>query len=161
MAVLLAGCAVNTPVAITSTTGAVGENGQVMLAEAEDGGTPRAIFASALSEAFTRHGVPLGNKAPLLADFALSERDAETGLVDPESSTEDAIVWTSRNRNRRLFDGCTARRLRATLVLLRRDDGEIAYRGVAETDLCESGEADIRALADALVRDAKGWRPTG
>ena len=155
VAALLAGCAVKTPVAITSTTGTVADAGQVTLAEAESDGTLRATFASALSDAFARHEVTLGEDSPLIADFALSERDAETGLVDPASSTEDAIVWTSRNRNRHLFDGCTARRLRATLVLLRRDGGEIAYRGVAETDLCESSEAMVEALADALVRDAR------
>lgn len=155
LALGLASCAITTPVAIASTTGALPAGHAIELAPAETSHSTRARFATALEEAFRTHSVAIADGAPAIADFAFSSHDATSGVADPARQTaEGEIPWESHPRKRSPFDKCSAQRLRATLLLLSREDGSILYRGVGEADVCELGDEQVSALAEALVSDA-------
>lgn len=153
-AAMLAGCAVTTPVAITSTDGSLGPGSSVRLVPFESDGSLRSAFGPAVLEAFAAHNVTVQSGTSAIADFGIGVRPADTGVANPEASSEEAIVWESLPSESRWYDECSAKRLRATLVILSSADSSILYRGVAESDVCEYSQADFRALADALVANA-------
>jgi hypothetical protein len=156
LAVFLSGCTVSTPASIVSTQGRFPDHAEVQLAPYEADGSLRANFGRALSDALSADSVIMTATAPLIAEFAVSARAAETGIADPARSTGDNIAWESSPRARGRFENCHAIRLRSTLILLDRAEGTILYRGVAEKDGCSYSEADLNELAYALVRDAQG-----
>lgn len=152
--IALSGCAVTTPASIVSTDGELSQSAAIEMAPFEADGSLRAIFGAALRESLGNRAVAAGEPAPMIAEFAISARNAEGGIADPAGSTPSAIVWESLPDKSRWYDECEAIRLRATLVVLNRTDGSIAYRGVAESNVCEYNQADLRALADTLLADA-------
>lgn len=151
----LAGCTVATPPTISSTLGSLPNGGTVQLAPFESDGTLRGAFGEALEQTFSEHGIVVEEGSATIAEFAIAARNASGGVADPAASTPDAIVWESLPRDSHWTDECEAIRLRATLVLLNRADSTLAYRGVAESDVCAYSQADLRALADTLVADAR------
>lgn len=156
LAAPLAACVVTTPVDITSTSGRLQPGNTIFLAPFEADGSQREVLGNALRSAFANSGLNEASDGTLVAEFAIAERSASLGEADPDASSEEEIVWTSANRRGRLLDACDARNLRATLVLLNRADGTLAYRGVAESVDCEFGASQIGEMADALVADAQG-----
>ena len=157
---LLSACAVSTPVSIASTSGQLPPQAAVQVAPVEEDNSLRATFATALKNALASQIASLGSAsnstAPVIAEFAIAMRDAKTGVADPAESDAAAIAWESRPRNHHIFDNCSAQRLRATLVLLNREDGQMLYRGVGEADACNYSNAQMAELARALVTDAQG-----
>ncbi len=115
----------------------------------------RGAFGKALTEAFRENDVQVSGDGQLIADFALAERNAQSGVADPAASSSENVIWTSQPRDRGLLDRCDARRVRATLVILDRASGEVTYRGVAEASDCAIDDEHITALARALVADAR------
>lgn len=154
LAVALAGCAVATPAQITSTQGAMPTGVTVRMAASEADGSLRSAFAAALEQSLQAHGVTIETGGAMIAEFGIGARDASAGVANPAVSTPDNIVWESLPRESQWYDECEAIRLRATLVLLDRAEGTLAYRGVAESDVCSYSQADLRQLADVLVADA-------
>ncbi|WP_340589200.1 hypothetical protein [Erythrobacter alti] len=154
LAPLLAGCTVTEPPSIISTMGRLPEGHAVQMPEVEADGSLRASFGRALDAALATHSIETTSEAPLVAAFAIAVRDGQTGVADPAASNAESVIWESTPRPNGLFDNCDGERLRATLVLLDRSDGEIVYRGVGESTECEIGEDDIVDLANVLVVDA-------
>ncbi len=152
----LAACAVATPVAVESTAPGYGSFSSVALQQAESGQTQRMAFADTLRRKFGDHAIVINADAPLLADYAISLRNSETGLAEPSDGAASAqgIDWHSAPRKGRLFDKCEAVRLRATLVLLSKTEGSVVYRGHGETNACNASESDFDRLAATLVDDA-------
>ncbi|KLI62811.1 hypothetical protein [Aurantiacibacter marinus] len=114
------------------------------------------MFGQILAEKLPGHSILLTDTAPVIAEFAISARDAGGGLADPAASTGDTVAWESRPRNRGRFDNCEAQRLRATLLLVSRVDGSVVYRGVGESETCAAGGQEMADLADILISDAHG-----
>lgn len=156
LALMVGGCAVSTPVHIASTDGRLPAETAVQIAPFETDGSLRANFGAALADALAARSITTTQGAPIIAEFAIAARAADTGVADPSNSGADGIDWESHPRQRGRFDTCTATRLRATLLLLDRAEGTIRYRGVAEKDDCAYGQADLAELAEALVSDAQG-----
>ena len=155
MTLSLTACAVTVPVNVTTTTGALPAGSSVELANYDRNESMRAHFGDALSEAFSSADIGLRGDGPVIAEFAIASRAADSGLADPETSTPENIVWRSQPRNPDWLDECNAMRMRATLVLLSREDGSLLYRGVAEAIDCDFSDAQYDAMADALVNDAR------
>ncbi|MXO90980.1 hypothetical protein [Pontixanthobacter aquaemixtae] len=155
MALLLSACAVHSPPAINSSVSTLQSASAIKFPEADDRGGLRAQWQEALKTAFAAHSVMQQADAPFVAELALSVRDAETGLASTEQNTPE-IDWRSSPRSNRLFDRCKAQRMRGTLVIYRRSDGAIVYRGESESDDCDFGADAFQAMADQLVSDAIG-----
>jgi hypothetical protein len=153
----LAGCAVATPFALDSTGQGVPARAVVALPAEAAAGSDQARLAAALQRAFSANAVSTAKDGRYLADFAVSLRDAAGGLTtSTEAVDEQAIDWQAHPRNRRLLDGCTAQRMRATLVLFDRQSGEMVYRGQGEATDCGFSDEAMDEVASALVADALG-----
>lgn len=158
----LGACAVSSPIAVTSDGSGLASVKAVHLESAETEESARIAFEAALRRAFARESIALDKSAQYLADFAIALRSAETGLAQPQDIApgSNEVDWTSDPRKKRLFDRCSAQRIRATLVILDRQVGTVAYRGEGEADACAFEMEDYDRLATALVQDALGT-PTG
>ena len=153
----LCACNVATPPRIAST-GMAGDHA-IAFVRPEGAVGLRANFAESLSDGLRDSGVTLSADGPLIADFSIAKRDAREGLADPAAQQEGvAVNWDSAPRNRRIFDRCSAERLRATLVLFDRTDGSVAWRGSGELEACTIGKAQVEAMANALVADMRASR---
>ncbi|WP_284126432.1 hypothetical protein [Parerythrobacter aestuarii] len=158
--VMLAACAVATPFDINSSGKGIAGPTSIALSDAGADGGDRARLEQALGQAFARHSVALSSDARYLADYSISIGDAEGGLTtSTQAAGQEAIDWEARPRKSRLFDGCDAKRLRATLVLLDRQTGSRVYRGEGEATACGFSDAELSAFADRLVSDALDRRP--
>lgn len=155
MPAVLAACAVTTPVDVTATLGALPGATSVEVAPFSDDDSMRDRFGTALTDAFADANVRVATDSPVIAEFAIAERSATSGVADPEASSDEAIVWSSEPRDNDLLDKCVARRMRGTLVLLSRTDGSLLYRGVAESTDCDFEDSHFAAMANALVADAR------
>lgn len=151
----LAGCNVAAPLAIDSTGPGLSAQALVaMPADASPGSDP-ARLGAALQRAFSAHSVTVGKDGRYLADYAVSFRDAEGGLTTSTAAPDEkSIDWEARPRDGRLFDGCKAQRMRATLVLLDRQSGAMVYRGEGEATDCSFSDEAMDEVAMALVADA-------
>ena len=151
---LLGGCAVSTPVTVTPTVVELQTANAVEFpAPAGATGDLRSQWRAALQAAFASRSVNIQQGAPFLADFALSIRNAETGIATVSDNSKD-IDWQSQPRRNRLLDKCKAQRMRGTLVIFRRANGSIIYRGESETDACRFGSAELTVMANELVDNA-------
>jgi hypothetical protein len=174
----LAACAVSAPLDLRSTGAGATSLSEITLASpAEPETGDRAQFADALTQAFARHGLRSAAAAQVVADFAFAISPAGDGIVagDPQSTNrgvatqgaadaEPQLNWLAQPRRARRFDQCAAQRMRATLVLFDRGNGQQVYRGQASQIECGFTDADIAAMADALVKDAiarTASQPTG
>jgi|GEM_PF-1832599 len=154
LATVLGACSVVTPATITSTTGNLPQGQSVRLAPFSEDGSLRAAFGQRLAEAMAAQSIQLEDGAPVIAEFAIGARDASSGLADPDATAGNTIAWESQPRDQARFDECEARRLRATLILLDRAEGNILYRGVGESDMCALGDQELVDLANILIADA-------
>ncbi|MCB2083963.1 MAG: hypothetical protein KDD90_07930 [Sphingomonadaceae bacterium] len=154
----LGACAVTSPIDVTSAGPGVASIDAIRLQSAASEEAQRAAFEAALHRALANSSIRLDKDAPYLGDFAIALRDARTGLAEPQDTTGESgqVDWASDPRKRRLFDGCKAKRIRATLVILSRESGAIVYRGEGEADACGFTEKDYDRLAARLVEDALG-----
>ena len=156
-ALVLSACAVTSPFVVESSGSLTAVSAVAMPEDASAGGH-RAQLHSALVNAFADRSVAVSDDARYLADYSVSVRDAEGGLTTstgPAASEKD-IDWTARPRNSRLLDGCGAKRMRATLVLMDRETGKMAYRGEGEATACSFSDSDIAQVSRQLVGDALG-----
>lgn len=113
----------------------------------------RSHWGAALSRSFQNQSVKIEKTAPFIADFALSVRDAESGLANPAEAGGE-IDWQSAPRESRLLDICKAKRMRGSLVIFDRTTGAIAYKGESEADGCKFSQPDFDTMAALLVADA-------
>lgn len=157
LALAAGACAVASPFAVQSTGSLSAVSAVAMPAEASAGGE-RAQLHTSLLRAFADRSVSVSADGRYLAEYSVSVRDAEGGLTTATSPvrSEDEIDWKAQPRDAKLFDGCTAQRMRATLVLMDRQTGTMAYRGEGEATACQFSGDDIAEVARQLVRDAVG-----
>lgn len=151
----LVGCNVATPLALDSTGPGLSAQALVAMPADTKPGSDSARLGAALQRAFSAHAVNVGKDGRYLADFAVSFRDAEGGLTTSTAAAgEKSIDWQARPRESRLFDGCKAQRMRATLVLFDRQSGAMIYRGEGEATDCSFSDEAMDEVAMALVADA-------
>lgn len=151
----LPGCAVDSPFAISSTSLGTPARLAITMTTASADEPERARLGHALRRAFGEGSASLANDGRYLADYSVSWRDAEGGLTaSVDAADAAAIEWQVRPRRPRLIDGCDAQRMRATLVLLDRQTGTMAYRGEGDATGCRFTDQSIDEVADALVADA-------
>lgn len=156
-AATLGGCAVATPISIESSGRPVPGFASLHLEPTSDTRQAGRIeFEQALKQALAARDIAIDGAAPVLADYAVSIREARLGIAKKpaEGASATEPEWQSGARSNRLLDRCKALRLRATLVLFSRSSGDRIYRGAAETDSCEVSSADYARLASSLVEDA-------
>ena len=153
----LAGCAVATPLALESTgTGLPGGTTIAFSSDDKPGGD-QARWGEALMRAFAARSLRVDATGRYLADYAVSFRDAEGGLTTSTTAADaKSIDWQARPRKPHVLDGCDARRMRATLVLLDRESGAQVYRGEGEATACDFADGALDDVAEALVADALG-----
>lgn len=154
----LAACAVSAPVAVRSTTGetAITARAVDLALPSESDPAANRQFASALQSAFAAHSVSVDPAGALIADFAVSMGPADIGVQqpqDPAKRLESEGLWISPPRQSRRFDECEAQELRATLLMLDRATGNVAYRGQGTVVECAFDTSHFSDLAEGLVQD--------
>ena len=151
----LGGCAVASPFVVESS-GSLATVRAVALPEEVPEGGQRAQLHRSLASAFANRSVTVSPDARYLADYSVSVRDAEGGLTTSNSAaaSEKDIDWKAQPRKSRLLDGCDAQRMRATLVLMDRQSGKMAYRGEGAATACSFSDSEIAQVARQLVDDA-------
>lgn len=157
---LLSGCAVATPISVTSIGQGADQSQPLLLASDDTDTGLRAEFRAALAQALADHGFTQADTASQLADFSVSVRAADGGLTtkEGEAKSADQVNWTAEPKNSDWLDKCEPQRIRATLVIYDRANGDVRYRGEGEAIDCRFDAPFIRALADRLVRDALSRR---
>ena len=161
-ALMLAGCAVNTPPVVRTSAGALSEAVDVALLPSEGESGLRVDFRRSIERAIAAGGLAHDPASNLVADYGLSVQSAEVGQVIAvdESAADGTVSWQSMPRRGRLFDGCDPVRAQATLAVFDREAGELVYRSEAETIACSTDKIDLDRLARELVVTA--WRaPAG
>lgn len=153
MAVALASCASFDPPAITKSNGNASDLRTVEFVAANDETELRASFRSALAAAMTEHGYRLTEGGAAVADFAISVRPASVTLTGSGEAAEVDTIRSEKRQHRSLFGGCKATRLRASLAMITRETGVLAYRGEAEVDGCEIDDEAVTGVARLLVED--------
>lgn len=153
LSLLVSACAVSGPVSIKPTIVNLQTADSIEFPTTGDAGTLRSQWGAALNNAFSAKAIGVVDGAPFLADFALSLRSAESGVAVVTDDIAE-IDWQSAPRSKRLLDKCEAQKLRGTLVIFRRSDGEIVYRGESEANACAFGSDDITRMAAELVESA-------
>lgn len=160
---VLSSCTVPADITLSSTAEPVSTHGTVAMSHNDGDGGSRATFAAALRKTLQDSSVAVAENAPLILEYSISQRDAETGIADPLQPGASDVTWQSDERKSKLFDGCDVTRLRGGLLLVERASGTVAYRGTGDMDTCAVTDAQVRQLAEALVADAqdKGALPGG
>ncbi len=156
---LLAGCAINPDLRLDAKGPGLRANAAVSIQTDPADTDQAARFAAALADAFAGRGHAVTDTAPVTAVFGFSLRDRATGTaqVSPDGEGRPpAVDWISAPARKRLFQACQGERLRATLALYSRDEKTLIYRGTGEIDGCSVTNAEIDALAKALVNGAAG-----
>lgn len=148
-------CTVPSDITLSSVAEPVAAQGAVAMAQEDSEDGTRATFAAALRKSLQVSSVAIADDAPLILEFSVSQRDAETGIADPLAPGTRDVTWQSDERKSKLFDGCGVTRLRAGLLLVERASGTIAYRGTGDMDTCAVTDGQVRQLAQALVADAQ------
>ncbi len=134
-------------------------NAAVSIQTVPAGSEQAAQFAAALVNAFDRSGHAVEEAAPIAAVFGFSLRNRATGAaqVSPaEEGRPPTVNWMSSPAHKRAFQVCEGARLRVTLALYSRVEKALIYRGTGEIDGCDFTQAEIDALARALVKGAAG-----
>ena len=150
MTIGLSACAVGTPAAITSTQSATRTVTSVELLSQTDEAGLRSQFQSALTGALAQHGVSLDKNAQFIADFAVSQRPAELGLIqiEEEAETVDAPEEAYKSKP---FDECKPHRVNASLVVYSRSSGEVQGKSSGEFLACPGDLTQLSDLAQLLV----------
>ena len=156
---LLAGCAINKDLRLDAQGPGLPANAAVSI-QTEPASTAQAAqFAAALADAFAGNGHAVKDAAPVTAVFGFSLRSRATGTAQVSAAGEGRppeVNWISAPARKRAFQSCEGERLRATLALYSRVEKTLIYRGTGEIDGCGFTQADIDALAQALVKGAAG-----
>lgn len=150
MALGLSACAVGTPATITSAQSELSSVSSVeLLSEAGEAGL-RSQFKSELTNALSQRGVSLSESAGFIADFAVSQRPAEFGLIQitPEAETTEA---PEEAHNSKPFDKCKPNRVNASLVVYSRASGTVQGKSSGEFLACPGDLAQLSDLAQLLV----------
>jgi hypothetical protein len=156
---LLASCAINKDLRLNSEGPGLPANAAVSIQTVPDDTENAAQFAAALADAFARNGHAVEDAAPVTAVFGFSRRNRATGTAQVSSAEEGRppeVNWMSAPARKRAFQACEGERLRATLALYSRVEKTLIYRGTGEIDGCGFTQAEIDALAKALVKGAAG-----
>lgn len=156
---LLAGCAINTDLRLDTKGPGLPANAAVSIQTAPADNDQAARFATALADAFAARDHAVTDAAPVTAVFGFSLRDRATGTAQVSPAGEGRppeVKWISAPARKRAFQACQGERLRATLALYSRDEKTLIYRGTGEIDGCGVTNAEIDALAQALVNGAAG-----
>lgn len=157
LALLVAACAVSSPLEITSTGPGLDRGQSVALSLPEDTESLRGRFAAALAQALEAEAVRIAPDAPILADFSVAQSVATAGVIRGEGQPiegNEGQDWYAEPRKERTFDKCEAQRLRATFVLYDKATGELAYRGSGVAIECDFDAEALREFADGLVANA-------
>lgn len=155
---LLASCAINKDLRLDRKGPGLPANAAVSIQTVPAGSEQAAQFAAALADAFTGDGHEVEDAAPVTAVFGLSLRNRKTGTAQVSPAGEGrplAVNWMSAPARKRAFQACEGERLRATLALYSRVEKTLIYRGTGEIDGCSFTQAEIDALARALVKGAR------
>jgi hypothetical protein len=156
---LLASCAINRDLRLDTQGPGLPADAAVSIQTAPAGSEQAAQFAAALADAFAGNGHAVKDGAPVTAVFGFSQRSRATGTAQmspADDGSPPAVNWTSTPARKRAFQACEGERLRATLALYSRDAKTLIYRGTGEIDGCSFTQADVDALAKALVKGAAG-----
>lgn len=154
-ALTIPACTVPSDITLSSTAEPVAGQGAVAMAREDSEDGMRATFAAALRKSLQDNTVGIADSAPLILEYSISQRDAETGIADPLQPGATDVTWQSDERKSKLFDGCDVTRLRAGLLLVDRASGTVAYRGTGDMDTCAVTDGQVRQLAEALIADAQ------
>ena len=157
LAALLAGCAINHDLRLATDGAGLAPQSQVSIQPAAPENPRAALFAASLADAFAQGGHSVQNAAPVIAVFGLAQASRMAGTADGSPAADGqppAIAWISAPARKRPFQECKGERLRATLALYSRDEKTLIYRATGEMDGCKFAQADIDALAKALVEGA-------
>jgi hypothetical protein len=160
---LLAGCAISKDLKLDVQGEGLPANTAVSIRTTPADNELATRFAGALAGAFAEKGHALTEAAPVTAVFAFTRRNRRIGAAEEGPAAEGnapAIKWISAPARRRAFQACKGERLRATLALYSRTANALVYRATGEIDGCEFSNADIDALAKALVEGAGRVRPS-
>lgn len=156
---LLASCAINKDLRLNTEGPGLPANAAVSIQTVPADSEHAAQFAAALADAFARNGNAVENAAPITAVFGFSQRNRATGtaqLCPAEEGRLPEVNWMSEPARKRAFQACEGERMRATLALYSRVEKTLIYRGTGEIDGCGFTQAEIDALAKALVKGAAG-----
>jgi hypothetical protein len=154
---LLAGCAINKDLRLDRQGPGLPASAAVAIETAPAATEQAARFAEALANAFAKRGHGVSDEAPVSAVFAFTQRHRSIGTADGSpaaAGSKPETQWISAPGRKRRFQSCEGERLRATLALYSRTDKALIYRAAAEVDGCDFTNADIDALAKALVDGA-------
>ena len=153
---LLAGCAISKDLKLDVQGEGLPANTAVSIRTPPAGNALATRFAGALAGAFAERGHAVTEAAPVTAVFAFTRRNRSVGAAEERPVAEGsapAIKWISAPARKRAFQ-CKGERLRATLALYSRPANGLVYRATGEIDGCQFTDADIDALARALVGGA-------
>ena len=151
MAMGLSACAVGTPATVTSTQTATQTVTSVeLLVQADDAGL-RSQFQSALTSALNQQGISLEQNADFIADFAVSQRPAQLGLIQIEQEV-DTVDAPEEAYKSKPFDECKPHRVNASLVVYSRSSGAIQGKSAGEFLACPGDLVQLSDLAQLLVR---------
>lgn len=158
---LLAGCAINKDLRLDVQGEGLPANTAVSIRTAPADNPLATQFAGALAGAFAENGHAVTEAAPVTAVFAFTRRSRSIGAAEERPAAdggEPAIAWISSPARKRALQACKGERLRATLALYSRPANGLVYRATGEVDGCDFTEADLDALAKALVGGARSVR---
>lgn len=152
-AFLASACAVTTPATITSTKRAPQSISSVeMLSEAGETGL-RARFLDELTEALGTRAVAVQSGADYVADFSVSEREAQLGLQAVPKGNEAAPTNPPADPEfkQRWYHACKPNRVSASLVIYTRTTGTVHAKSSGEFLACPGDLSQIDDLAQILV----------
>lgn len=160
----LAGCGISKDLRLDIQGSGLAANSAVSLQAIDAENQPASRFAAAVADALAQSGHTLNDAATVTAVISFAQRDraiGEAGIIPAADGSESKIDWLSKPTRKHAFQACTGERVRATLALYSRAEQALIYRGTGEFDACEVSQADLAALAEALVMGAsKGADPT-
>lgn len=151
----LSACATGTPATITSAQGSTPNLTSVTLLGEEDTAGLRAQFRAELSRALAARGSNIRTDADFIADFAVSEHEAQLSLQEISEDSDGADL-SEDNFKSRWYDNCKPNRVSASLVLYSRASGEIEAKSSGEFLACPGDHSELGKLADLLVARAAG-----
>jgi hypothetical protein len=154
---LLAGaCATPIETRLVSSGSGVAPGSSMTLAIPEsDGAALHAETQRLFEQAFKARGRTFSDAGDYLMEFAPGQRAAAVVLSAGPTKTE-----ISPTQGRSALRSCTAQLHRVTLVVLKRETGDVAYRGEVEERHCKATlNQTLPALVEALAADLE--KPAG
>lgn len=151
---MVSACAISTPATITSTQSRPLAITSIQLLNDGDDkaevGNLRARFHDELTQQLRARGIAVEAEAQYVADFAVSERDAEVGLK-PVSDTDDTAEPIEPSIRSRWYHKCRPTRVSASMVIYGRADGAVKAKSAGEFMACPDDMSQLGDLAKILV----------